>query len=73
MAALSSWPVFWAKLIPVGTSLIRELYVHFNGDIDKAKETLIYIRDHGMRYQRKQDDVDARLDRIGAPPKVPKP
>ncbi len=68
-AALSSWPVFWAKLTPVAISLLRELYVHFNGDIAKAKETLVHIRDHGARLRAKELELDQRLDRAeGKPP-----
>ncbi len=65
---LSSWPVFWAKLIPVGTSLIRELYVHFNGDIAKARETLVHIRDSGVRLRAKELELDQRLDRAERKP-----
>lgn len=57
---LSSWPVFWAKLVPVATALIRELYVAFNGDAEAAR---VHIRDYASRLRAKEAELDQRLDR----------
>lgn len=66
----SSWPVFLAKLTPLGVALIRDLFVYFSGDLNKARDALVFVRNHGIAYAAKQAEVDARL---GALEEVPPP
>lgn len=65
------WVRFFALLLPDVRDLIKELYGWYKGDVDKARSALIHIRNHGLRLDIAEAEIDERMNRARAaePPK----
>lgn len=58
------WLRFLAALLPDAKDLIRELYTWYKGDVDKARAALVQIRNHGIRLDVGELEVDRRMREV---------
>lgn len=63
MSAAVGWLRFCAALWPDAKDLLRELYRFYKGDVGKARGALLKIRNHGLRLDEAEIEIDARMDR----------
>lgn len=57
----TGWIRFAAALLPDAKDLLRDLWKWHKGDIPAARAALLKIRDHGMRLDEAEEQIDARM------------
>lgn len=61
-----SWTVFYARLIPDVTALIRFLFARHRGDYAAAKEEVRLIKDYWASMADDRARIDTELARLKA-------
>lgn len=61
-----TWLKFFAALQPELKALAKSLYRAFDGDVDKARDSLRRIRDHGERLFTAEVEFERRLAALEA-------
>lgn len=64
MSLKSSWPRFLVSMYPLAKALIEDLYRWHKGDVVAAKAALRRIREHGLRLDEAEAELDKRVDAI---------
>jgi hypothetical protein len=58
------WIRFLAMLLPDAKDLLRELFRWYKGDVDKARAALVHIRNHGVRLDVGEAEIDRRMQAV---------
>ena len=65
------WFRFFAMLMPDLKDLARELFRWHKGDVEAARASLVHIRNHGLRLDIAEAEIDARMARAKADSEEP--